>query len=311
MRSPAYYLTNCFNAPDISLDELAAFSTDALGRLGAQNGSGDWTDRIAALSPKLAALDGAYSDDLTAGAAREARKKAKNDLRKALPAQVDKVLSFVRAHFGKNSPELVACAPDGVTALRQCPDDAVKNHLDRLVNGVTAVAATVGAAVVTLAEGLKTNWMAIYTASEDSASAKTLTEEEQRTARQALQKELFLTLLAVAAKHIDEPEKLGLYMQPHLLGYRSQAGEEPDPGGGGGNGTASSSSSGGGSSSSSATPPPPPGSPSSSSSATGISSSSSSTSQQPASSSSSSSSSLSSSSSSSSSNSSSSSSSSS
>ena len=66
MRSPAYYLTNCFDAPDISLDELAAFSTDHLGRLGAHNETGDWTERIAATSPKLAALDGAYSSDLTA-----------------------------------------------------------------------------------------------------------------------------------------------------------------------------------------------------------------------------------------------------
>ena len=34
MRDPQNYFINCFDAPDISLNELAAFTTDHLGRLG-------------------------------------------------------------------------------------------------------------------------------------------------------------------------------------------------------------------------------------------------------------------------------------
>jgi hypothetical protein len=47
---------------------------------------------------------------------------------------------------------------------------------------------------------------------------KTLTEPEQRAARKALQRELFITLLHLALKYIDQPEMLGVYMQPHLAG---------------------------------------------------------------------------------------------
>ncbi|MFT5469415.1 MAG: hypothetical protein ACI8UO_004536 [Verrucomicrobiales bacterium] len=50
MRDIRTYFNNPFNAPDISMTELLAFATDHLDRIGAQNGSGEWTARIGATS---------------------------------------------------------------------------------------------------------------------------------------------------------------------------------------------------------------------------------------------------------------------
>ncbi|MCB1093529.1 MAG: hypothetical protein KDL87_18470, partial [Verrucomicrobiae bacterium] len=216
MRNPQYYFINCFDSKEISVDKLAAFATDHIGRLTAQNGSGEWTARIAATTAAMTAFDDAISDDLIKGAFRASRKDAKDGFRETLPAEVGKILNFVRAHFGEGSPEVIACAPDGLKGFRDAPDDKVENHLTKLIAGVTDVQATVGAAVVTQATDLKAAWMTIYLASEDSTSDKAMTEAEQRTAKLALQDELFTTLLALASKHRNQPEMLGLYMQPHL-----------------------------------------------------------------------------------------------
>ena len=228
------FFRNPLDSPAISLTELLAFSTDHLGRISKQNlATGRWTARIAAVSPAMAALDAAHSGDLIEGANRTARKQAKNDVKSTLPAQADKIVSFVRAHFGKGSPEVRDCAPNGLAVLAKAPDDEVKHHLDRLIEGVQKVVATVGNEVLTKATDLKAAWMAIYTASEDSAAGKSFSEAEQRAARQALQRELFLTLLDLAAEYPNQPEQLGLFMQQHLLGGPATGGGGGGTGGGG------------------------------------------------------------------------------
>jgi len=103
-------------------------------------------------------------------------------------------------------------------------------HLQTLLTVVTAHAADLVPAIVTLATTLKADWVAIHSASESSTGAKTTTEEGKRLARENLQLILFLNLLKLAEMFPRQPDKLSLYMQQHLLEIpASAAGEEEPP----------------------------------------------------------------------------------
>ena len=64
---------------------------------------------------------------------------------------------------------------------------------------------------------MRSDWQPIYTASESSTGAKAHTEKAKASARSALQRELFLNLLALAQNFPEQPEMLKVFMQPSLL----------------------------------------------------------------------------------------------
>jgi hypothetical protein len=105
----------------------------------------------------------------------------------------------------------------------------VQNHLQTLVNGITAHQADLGAPLVAQATALKDNWMTVYNASEAATGAKTTTQEEKRMARQNLQLMLFLNLLKIAQMFPRQPEKLAMYMQQHLLENPQESEPDPEP----------------------------------------------------------------------------------
>jgi hypothetical protein len=86
-----------------------------------------------------------------------------------------------------------------------------------------------GAPVVVSAQTLKNNWMTIYAASEEKSGEKTTTEAGKRTARLALQLELYFNLIELMKMFPRQPEKLALYMTQSLLEDHPAAPEEPTP----------------------------------------------------------------------------------
>ena len=206
-----------FDDPDISLAELLAFSSDHLQRMIANNPGGVLAGRITATTTALDLVSDSATDDQTKLGLRKARKMAKDAFRKALPAEVTQIVAAVTAEFGANAPEVTECVPQGRTVFSACTDDQVANHLETLLNGVTAHVGALGAPLVAEVQGLLTSWAAIYAASESSGGAKTTTQEAKREARENLQLMLFLNLLKLAEMFPRQPEKCDLYMQQSLL----------------------------------------------------------------------------------------------
>lgn len=230
MRNLQYYLEIPFDDDGISLDELLAFSTDSLQRMIANNPGALFNARITATTTALAVVESCTTDDLTKLGLRKARKMAKDTFRAALPVNIAKIHAAVVAKYGPNAPEVTEVFPQGRGIFNQCTDDLVENHLQTMLNGVTAHQADLGAPVVGDAAGLLSTWLAIYGASESSTAAKTTTQEGKKAARLALQLELYKNLLTIGLNFPRQPEKLALYMQQSLLEDHPAAPPVPPPG---------------------------------------------------------------------------------
>ena len=228
MRNLSRFLDNPFDDKDISIAELIAFTTDHLERMIANNTGGELSERITATSQSYDVVADCVTNDQGKLGIRMARKQAKDNFRKSLPAAVTKLVAAVIAQYGDGSPEVTECVPNGRSIFSSCRDDQVEVHLQTLVNAITAHQADLGAPLVTAATNLKTAWVTIHTASEASTGGKTTTEEGKKLARENLQLMLYLNLVKLMEMFPRQPEKLALYMQQHLLENPS-SGEEPEP----------------------------------------------------------------------------------
>ncbi|MBK8094359.1 MAG: hypothetical protein IPK32_20950 [Verrucomicrobiaceae bacterium] len=229
MRTLTSFLENPFDDPNISMDELVAFTTDHVQRTVANNPGGELTDRLAATTPALAQVADCVTQDQTRLGARMAAKAAKDAFRaETVPPEVKRIEAGFIAAFGANSPKLIEALPEGRTVFGTCRDDQLDSHLGTLLAAAQANAASLAPATVTAATNLKTQWTALYTASEATTGAKTVTQEGKKLARENLQLMLFLNLIKLAEMFPRQPEKLPLYMQQHLL-ENPESPEDPAP----------------------------------------------------------------------------------
>lgn len=230
MRALHRYFLNPFDARDISLDELMAFATDHFQRMRANNADG-WLDaRIAATEASLAETDAATSGDVIGGAKRKARKMSKRRFRRErLPDASARIHAYMMAHFGPRSPQLKELGRR--RDLQRCPDDSLDNLLRAMHRAVAAHEAVVGTEPVALAAELVAEWAGIYQQSEGATGTKVRTASLLRQARRRLQWDLYLNLLSLVERYPRQPDKLRLYMQPHLLRNRRrrEAADETGP----------------------------------------------------------------------------------
>ena len=229
MKNLSRFLENPFDTAAVGIAKVIAFSTDNLQRMISNNSSGELSARITATTSALELVTDCVTDDQTRLGIRKARKMAKDSFRETLPASVAKIVAAVTAEYGPGSPEVTECCPQGRTIFSTCQDDEVTGHLDTLINGVTVYQATLGAPLVTKTTAIKTSWVAIYAASENSTGAKTTTEEGKRLARENLQLMLYLNLCKLMEMFPRQPEKLSLYMQQSLLEVPTEEEEEEPP----------------------------------------------------------------------------------
>jgi hypothetical protein len=132
--------------------------------------------------------------------------------------------------YADSATVLLEALPKGRTIFRTCRDDELAIHISTLHTAVTAHAADLAPAIVTLANSLKTQWTSIVAACAETTGAKTTTQEGKKLARQDLQLMLFLNLNKLGQMFPRQPEKLHLYMQEHLLRDRpSGSGDEEPP----------------------------------------------------------------------------------
>lgn len=229
MRNLEIFLTNPFDDPGISLDELLNFATDFLSRANANNPGGFLTARIAAALAALTPLQAASGSDQIQLGLRKAAKDAKNTFRKSLPEEIGKVALAVAANYGEDSAQVTECFPAGRTVFTRAADDRLNDHFTAMIAGVAAHVADLGAPLLAQATALQTNWLTIYAASEASGGAKSLTEAARREARGVLQLELFRTLLTIGLQYPRQPEKLAEFMTQSLLKDHPHHPDAPTP----------------------------------------------------------------------------------
>ena len=230
MRDLASFLRNPFDDPRISTIRLITFTTDHIQRMIANNASGELSGRITATSDALDQVADCFTDDQTRLGLRKARKQAKDNFREqTLPPGIERIEAGLIAAFSSSSPVLLEALPKGRSIFTSCRDDELDIHLQTLINAVTAHAASLAPALVTLATTLKTDWTTLHAASESSTGAKTTTEQGKRLARENLQLMLFLNLLKLAEMFPREPDRLSLYMQQHLLEVPTSSDSEDPP----------------------------------------------------------------------------------
>jgi len=211
------FLDNPFDDRDISVPELTAFSTDHLHRMIANNDGGTLTTRITATSDALLAVEDGVADDQTKLGLRKARVQLKDDFRKTLPEAMAKVSAAITVKYGVKSAVETECFPQGRGAFAQMRDDQVTPNLKTLLDGLTAHQTDLGAPLVTEVTNLRNAWISVHKASAEAKGAKTSTQESRAAARETLQLELYLNLLALAAQFPRQPEKLALFMRQALL----------------------------------------------------------------------------------------------
>lgn len=230
MKRLTFYLENPFDDPGISKAELLAFTTDHLQRMIANNESGELTARITATTSSYQQVCGCLSDDGSKLGLRMARNQAKKTFRdETLRRSVERIEGGINSAYPDSTLVLLEALPNGRTVFNTCRDDEVAAHIAVLHTAVTAHAADLAPAIVTLAGTLVSQWTAILDACGETTGQKTATENDMRLARQDLQLMLFLNLNKLGEMFPRQPEKLSLYMQQHLLENRSSSEEEEEP----------------------------------------------------------------------------------
>ena len=215
------FFINPFDDDSYGLDKLAAYTTDHLGRMIANNPGAQLDTRINATTVAFTTLENCTNDDGVKLGLRKARVMLKEQFRASLPEQLGYIEAAIRAHYkGGSGDVLLECFPEGLTVFSQCRDDKLNNHLQILVSALearTVPQGTLPPGALGDAGGLLSTWLAVYAASESSSASKAATESEKRAARKALEQELFLNLLFLASLFPGQPEKAALYTRQSLL----------------------------------------------------------------------------------------------
>jgi hypothetical protein len=208
MRNLHYYMQIPFGAPSHSTAELSGFTADHLNRMSDNNTGGFLTARIAATTTAFSTFAQGSLDDQTQVAIRGALVKAKENFRRDLPVDIQKVYGQCLGHYSEAGVEMKQIFPEGRSVFGKCRDNELAGKLGVMVAGVTAKQADLGAPLVTQATAIVTNWNAIYAASLGALSDQGTTQEAKKAARENLCLQLYLNLLAIAAQFPGDEEKL-------------------------------------------------------------------------------------------------------
>lgn len=211
------YCINPYDDRQISLNELIDYSSTHLQRLITNNPGALFNQRITGTTTALSVMDNCMFDNDVKLALRMARVQAKDAFREALPGNLVRIHAAVIAAFGTESTQLTECFPQGRAVFGNCPDDQLDDKLQALQTCLTPLTAQVGATHVNNLGGLISTWIALLAAVESASANKNSSESTRRSARAALQLELFKNLLAIAAAFPNDESKIILYCPQHLI----------------------------------------------------------------------------------------------
>ena len=229
MKNLVSYFDVPFDDKSITLSTLIAFATDHYQRLIALNTGGRYDERISALQAVLAQFKQSDSENMIHLGKRKASKQSKGRLRRSIVQGIARLAAHVIVAYGSKGPEYKLCFPNGRRLFSVCRDDVLKIHLSALHQSLIKLQDGLDPEVITRAAALVSDWQAVHAASETATARKAHAEVNLRTARKALQLELFHSLLEIIRLHPRQPGVLTRYMQPHLLRSRRKRKQETEP----------------------------------------------------------------------------------
>ncbi len=229
MRDLHVFVTNPFDDPNISMNELIAFALDHQARLIANNPGAVFAERITATGAVLTAVESTHTDDETQLALRRAKVQLKEAFRNALPAAIGKIHGAVQSQFGDPSAEMTECFPQGLSAFSRTTDGDLAEQLQVVINGVTKLQPPLAASVITDVTALLTGWNTAFSARQTATGGKSSSKDAKLLARAALQLELYKNLLTIGLNFPRQAQALDTYMQQSLLSPHTQSPAAPAP----------------------------------------------------------------------------------
>ena len=210
---------------DKILDSLIlTFAEASVGRIVAHNAGlleGKFTDRIAPTRAAITAMESVVTDVKVKMALQRARIDSKKTFRSELPGYVAKIYGALLAVFGPNAPEMIECFPEGRSVFSNCAEEQLNNHLEQLQASVTAHAAVLPAATLTLVASLVAGWASVYAAAGAAKDAKSVTTASREVAVAALRVELFKNLMTCGLYFPGDTAKAELLFPQYLLEGRA------------------------------------------------------------------------------------------
>lgn len=219
------FFRNPFNDRRITLNQLVVFASMQLEHMVGSDVEAVLSERISATSAALVALQKTKAGNATKLALRKARVKVKETFRSALPRHLVRIHGALVAAFGPDSAQVLECFPQGRSAFTTCTDQELDEQLLALKTGITPLAAQVGQAQVDAVAELVSSWSALIQQVISNSTRKRGVELARREARQALQRELFRNVLALAQHFLEDEEMARLYCPQYLLEHPRRAKE--------------------------------------------------------------------------------------
>ena len=221
---------NPFDDRLISSTELGRYTLEHLGLMTADTAGGQLNAEIAGTGTAMQNFDASLTSETVKTGVQKARTAAKGEFRAALPNDLSKIYGAVTGKFGQNSPRIAEFFPEGRGIFSQCQDNVLDNKLAALRDALAAEeAANPGsfpAAVLTLANGLVTQWAALFGAATAGRSQNAQSASERRVNDAALRVQLYKNVLKIASIYAGQltadgqprgAERIGHYCPQHLL----------------------------------------------------------------------------------------------
>lgn len=219
------YFNNPFYNKQFSLAELRKYGANQKERL-LSDPPDDFSEVIAHLTACLAEFDATFPDIIGAEGDLGGAVVGKKLFLKGMPARITRIWSGIGAAYGNPSAELVSAFPHGRKWFQEGEDVDRLAKFTALKEWFTAPrTSAVGATHKTAAEGLVTEWTAIWNALNSSKGDLEAGRGSRDEAKKEFQDCLFDVLLALARKFPNDEDKYQQYVPAHLL---EDAGSSPE-----------------------------------------------------------------------------------
>ena len=213
------YFVNNFDDPQISNDELKAFAEDHIRRLAANSAGGALDEMLTVTTAAHTDFFGDISDTDTAAAVREGLTIRVNATKDAFFARVSRREGRIRDVWGKDAAEYQEFFPQGLTQY----SNADLGNAERLMNNFVA-ACDAHKADDELGQAFHDEFFALRKAFTDARTAQLGKKgtvsgglSDTKTTKAALQTQLMVNLLLLAAKHVGDTGQCAVYFDQSIL----------------------------------------------------------------------------------------------
>jgi hypothetical protein len=210
------FFENQFDDPQFSDDEMRAFGTDHLAKTAAY-GDPDFDEILSATDTALTNFNAKVSDESTALAIRKARTTATNTLLAKLHTLWNQREGKIRDAYGKGTEKYIEFYPAGIAEYTEAGVGEIEKLLTRYAKAAADNKEVLGQPFADEWSGLKTQWIAVRGTQVSQKGTASTAADANTSARKALEIQLMVNILTIAAKYVGQPEKAAVFFNQSLL----------------------------------------------------------------------------------------------